>query len=216
MNEVAPDTGSPSFEQLVERAAGLVGTGRAMLGITGAPGSGKSTLARRLVVELTRMRLPSALVGMDGFHLADRALVELGRREIKGAPETFDVDGYVAMLRRLRTPGDRTVWAPEFRREIEDPIAAAIPVDPRVRLVITEGNYLLLDGPWRPVRDLLDQVWFVEVSDRVRHRWLAARHERYGRTEAQAWERTLGSDERNARTVTGTRTHADLVVTPTA
>jgi pantothenate kinase len=207
--------GSPSFEELVQRAARMAATGRGLLGITGEPGAGKSTLARRLVGALAQRGLPIALVGMDAFHLADRALRELGLHEVKGAPETFDSDGYVTLLRRLREPGERTVWAPEFHREIEDAIAAAIPVGPQVRLVITEGNYLLLDGPWQPVRELLDQVWFVEVPEQLRQQRLAARHERYGRTEAWAWERTLGSDECNARTVLATRERADLVLTST-
>jgi pantothenate kinase len=182
-----------------------------MVGIAGPPGAGKSRLARTLAAELG----PHVLVPMDGFHFNNARLEALGLRGRKGAPETFDSDGYVTLLRRLREPGERTVWAPEFHREIEDAIAAAIPVGPQVRLVITEGNYLLLDGPWQPVRELLDQVWFVEVPEQLRQQRLAARHERYGRTEAWAWERTLGSDECNARTVLATRERADLVLTST-
>lgn len=182
--------------------------------MVGAPGAGKSTLAEALCRELTGRGLRIALLGMDGFHLAHRALTELGLVEVKGAPETFDAAGYVALLRRLRSPGDATVWAPEFRREIEDAVAGAVPIDPSVTLVVTEGNYLLLDGLWRPVRELLDEVWFVDVPDPVRRERLAARHRRYGRTDEQAWERTLGSDETNARAVIATRHLADLVVTP--
>jgi pantothenate kinase len=150
---------------------------------------------------------------MDGFHLAHAALTALGLVEVKGAPRTFDVDGYVAALRRLRSAGPGTVWAPEFRREIEDAVGGAVPVGPDVRLVITEGNYLLLDGPWSPVRELLDEAWFVDVPDDLRRQRLATRHRHYGRTEAQAWERTLGSDEVNARLVLATRGRADLVIT---
>jgi pantothenate kinase len=198
--------------ELLERAVGLSRRGRALLGITGEPGAGKSTLAGALVAGLNARGVPTALVGMDGFHLADRALRELGLWEVKGAPETFDVDGYAALLRRLREPSDRVVWAPEFHREIEDSIASAVPVAPEVKVVVTEGNYLLLDGVWKPVREQLDEVWFVRVDERVRQERLAARHMRYGRTAEQAWERTLGSDERNARTVAATEALADLVV----
>lgn len=200
--------------ELVERAAGLAASGRGLLGITGEPGAGKSTLAEAMVHGLAERGVPAALIGMDGFHLADAALRELGLREVKGAPETFDADGYVALLRRLRTPGERVVWAPRFHREIEDAIASAVPVRPSVRLVVTEGNYLLLDGPWSPVRELLDEVWFVEVPEQLRRERLAARHQRYGRSPEQAWERTLGSDERNARTVLAGRDRADRVVGP--
>jgi pantothenate kinase len=203
---------APPIEELLRRASWLAASGRALLGITGEPGAGKSTLAQTLVKELAAGGLATALVGMDGFHLADRALRELGLWEIKGAPRTFDADGYVALLRRLREPTGRPVWAPEFHREIEDAIQAAVPVGPEVRLVVTEGNYLLLDGPWRPVRQLLDEVWFVEVPEQLRRERLAARHRLYGRSPDQAWERTLGSDEHNARTVLATRGLADLVV----
>jgi pantothenate kinase len=209
----APTGSRPALPELLDRAAGLVPDGgRALLGITGEPGAGKSTLAEAVVAGLTARGVPTALVGMDAFHLADRALRELGLWDVKGAPDTFDPDGYVALLRRLREPGGRVVWAPRFQRDIEDAIAASVPVGPEARLVVTEGNYLLLDGPWAPVRALLDEVWFVEVPEELRRRRLAARHERFGRTPEQAWERTLGSDERNARTVLAGRERADLVV----
>jgi pantothenate kinase len=201
---------------LVERAETLAerldGRPRALLGIAGAPGAGKSTLAGALCRELQVRGMRVVAVGMDGFHLAHRALTSLGLVEVKGAPETFDADGYVALLRRMRAAGPETVWAPEFRREIEDAVAGAVAVHSDTDLVITEGNYLLLDGPWRPVRELLDEVWFVDVPDPVRRARLAARHRRHGLTDAQAWERTLGSDEANARTVLATRHRADLIV----
>lgn len=196
----------------LERACRLAERGRALLGIVGQPGAGKSTLAGALHEALTAHGVPTALVGMDGFHIANRALRELGLEQVKGAPETFDAAGYVALLRRLREPSDEVVWAPEFRREIEDAIQSAVPVGPDVRLVITEGNYLLLDGPWQPVRTLLDEVWYLDLAEDVRRRRLATRHEFYGRSPEEAWQRTLGSDERNARTVAATRELADLVV----
>jgi len=198
---------------LLDRALRLAGRPRALLGIVGAPGAGKSTLADALRLELQARDVPMVVVGMDGFHLAHRALTALGLVEVKGAPETFDANGYVAMLRRLRSPGEPTIWAPEFRREIEDAVAGTVPVHPETALVVTEGNYLLLDGPWRPVRDLLDEIWFLDVPDPVRRERLAARHRRYGRTEEQAWERTLGPDEANARTVLAARHRADVTVT---
>jgi pantothenate kinase len=208
---------SPVERALVERALRLcAGRPRTLLGIAGAPGAGKSTLAEALTREATAAGVPAALVGMDGFHLAHRELERRGLVEVKGAPETFDAAGYVALLRRLRSPGEgeHIVWAPEFRREIEDAVAGAVPVGQGIALVVTEGNYLLLDGPWRPVRDLLDEVWFLDVPDEVRRERLAARHRRYGRSEANAWGRSLGSDERNAGLVLATRDRAQLVVHP--
>jgi len=196
---------------LVDRARRLVVPGaRRLLGITGAPGAGKSTLAAALVAALG----PDAtLAPMDGYHLANVELARLGRADRKGAPETFDAAGYVALLRRLRDPGPDTVYAPEFRREIEEPVAGAIPVPPAVPLVITEGNYLLLDTvPWSAVRGLLDEVWYLEPDDAPRLDRLIRRHVEHGRSLERATEWVLRSDERNAEVIRATRDRADLVV----
>lgn len=192
---------------LVDRARRLITHGeRRLLGITGAPAAGKSTLAAALVSALG----PDAvLVPMDGYHLAAAELIRLGRLERKGAPDTFDADGYVALLRRLHTPADEVVYAPEFRREIEEPIAGAIPVPRAVPLVVTEGNYLL---HWTPVRELLDDVWFVDIDEETRLERLITRHMAYGRTRSEAEGRAHGSDQRNAEVIARTRDRADLVV----
>ena len=185
---------------------------RRLLGIAGAPGAGKSTLAARLVRQLGEQ---AVLVPMDGFHLADAALERLGRLGRKGAPDTFDAGGYVSLLQRLRTarPQDAPVWAPMFDRELEQPLAGAIEVGAEVPLVITEGNYLLLeDGPFAQVRAMLDACWFVEVPEELRLERLIARHERFGKSPQAAREWALGPDEANARLVAGTRDRADVVV----
>jgi len=152
-------------------------------------------------------------VPMDGFHLANVELERLGRRDRKGAPDTFDAHGYVALLRRLLAQGDdEIVYAPEFRREIEEPIANAIPVFARTQLVITEGNYLLLDdGPWAQVRELLDEVWYVDVPDALRVDRLTQRHRQFGRSaeEAVAW--VANTDEPNARLIEASRARASFV-----
>lgn len=199
--------------ELVGRARALSdGGGRRILGITGAPGAGKSTVARRLVDAVGEV---AVLVGMDGYHLAQAELMRLGRAERKGAPDTFDAAGYVALLHRLRAPNIDVVYAPEFRRAIEEPIAGAVPVVPEVSLVVTEGNYLLLDtAPWSAIRAVLDEVWFLAPDEQTRRRWLADRHRRYGRTPAQAAERTAGSDEQNARLIAPTADRADLILDP--
>lgn len=182
--------------------------GPTLLGITGAPGAGKSSLAEAVVAAVEG----AVLVGMDGFHLAHRVLEERGLVAVKGAPQTFDAAGYVALLRRIRA-GDGTVWAPEFRRDLEDAVAGAVEVTAQHRLVVTEGNYLLLDtAPWDEVRGLLDACWYVDLADPDRRTRLQARHERYGRTPEEARERTFGSDERNAALVAATRDRADLLV----
>jgi pantothenate kinase len=199
-----------SFEDLLTRARSLARPGgRALLGIVGAPASGKTTLARRLAGALG---LRAVVVGMDGFHLAQVELDRLGRTERKGAPDTFDAAGYVNLLRRL-AEGTETVYAPEFRREIEEPIAGAVAVPPGIPLVITEGNYLLLDEePWRSVKPLLTEAWFLAPNEPERIRRLVGRHRRYGRSPVEARRRALGSDQRNADLIAATSSRADLVL----
>lgn len=189
--------------------------GRSLLGITGAPGAGKSTYAEWLVGTLNDAGRAAVLVPMDGFHLAQAALESLGLAEVKGAPQTFDAVGYVELLRRIREPGDETIWAPRFDRELENAIAASVPIEPTVELVVTEGNYLLLpQGQWWLVRLQLDACWFLDIDDEERRAWLQARHESYGRLPDAAAERTNGSDEANAVLVTPTRSEADAIIRP--
>jgi len=184
--------------------------GRTLLGLVGAPGAGKSTLAAALLAEFGDV---AQVIPMDGFHLANGELERLGRRGRKGAPDTFDSAGYVALLRRLLAQtDDEVVYAPEFRRAIEEPIANAIPVFARTQLIVTEGNYLLLDdGPWADVKGLLDEVWYVDVDDTLRVDRLTRRHEQFGRSadEAAAW--VAGTDEPNARLIEASRARASFV-----
>ncbi len=196
-------------DELVQRAAALARGGRALLGIAGGPGAGTSTVAAALVAALGD---DAVLVPMDGFHLADPALERLGRRERKGAPDTFDVAGYVHLLRRLRAQDDEVVWAPLFAREQEQSLAGAQAVPRDVPLVVTEGSYLLADGEFAPVRQLLDETWFLDLDDEVRRARLVARHVQHGRTPAEAERWVASSDDRNAALVAATRDRADLVV----
>ncbi|MFD6816969.1 nucleoside/nucleotide kinase family protein [Microbacterium sp. NPDC060132] len=206
----APDS-DVALSDLVERARRLVADGRRrILGIAGTPGAGKSTVSAAL---LDALGPQAVVVGMDGFHLANAELVRLHRRDRKGAPDTFDVDGYLALLRRLRAPADGVVYAPAFDRGLEEPIASAIPVPADVPLIITEGNYLLHTGHgWERVRELLDESWFLDIEPDTRRRRLVARRRSHGHPldEATAWVRDV--DEANAAVVEGSRARADLVV----
>jgi pantothenate kinase len=186
---------------------------RRIIGIAGAPGAGKTTYAERLVAESRGDGVAAAYLPMDGFHLADVALRGLGLLDRKGAPETFDAWGYAALLSRVRTAGV-TVWAPGFARDLEQPLAGAVGIDPSVELVVTEGNYLLLDRPeWQAVRGALDEVWFLDCPDDVRRSRLVARHVEFGKSpaEAEAWVARV--DEPNAALVAASRSRADRVVT---
>lgn len=191
----------------------MAGGQRRLLGLVGAPGAGKSTLAAALLQAVGADR--AQVVPMDGFHLANVELQRLGRSGRKGAPDTFDSAGYVALLQRLREqrPDGDIVYAPEFRREIEEPIAGAIAVLPSTQLVITEGNYLLHDvGPWAGAAAMLDEVWYVDIDDAVREERLVRRHQQFGRSaeEARAW--VASTDAPNARLIAATRVRAHHVL----
>ena len=198
-------------ESYLKRLRELIGKGeRVMIGLVGAPGAGKSTVAEALQASFAET---SQVVPMDGFHLANVELKRLGRAHRKGAPDTFDSAGYVDLLKRLHTQReDEIVYAPEFRREIEEPIAGAIPVFPQTGLIITEGNYLLLDeGHWARVPALLDEIWYVDVDDALRIKRLTSRHEKFGRSKEEALAWVMNTDEPNARVISANKANADLL-----
>ncbi|WP_054952074.1 nucleoside/nucleotide kinase family protein [Flaviflexus massiliensis] len=195
--------------QLLDRARQLATT-RTILGIAGAPGAGKSTLAHAIQESLGES---CVVVGMDGFHYTNDELVRLGRRDRKGAPDTFDAHGYISLLQRIRTePND--IYAPAYQRGIGNSIASAIRIPSTATLVITEGNYLLMnEEPWAGVKELLDESWFVEVNENLRISRLIERHVASGKDPdaAKAW--SLGPDQANAEIIAKTRDRADRIVT---
>ncbi len=194
----------------VSELLGAAPSGRVVLGMAGPPGAGKSTLA---AVIAGLLDVPTALVPLDGFHLADVELLRQGLLGRKGAPETFDAWGYAALLDRLQGRPAHPVYAPGFERDLEQPLAGAIAVQPDVQVVLTEGNYLLLDRPeWRAGRELLDACWYVDVDPGLRRTRLVQRHVQFGK-EATAAERWVTDvDEANAALVAESRARADLVV----
>jgi pantothenate kinase len=217
--------GDAGLAELARRAAALVpggapgGPGRAIVGIVGAPGSGKSTLAEQVLAALRASHGDDwvAHVPMDGYHLADAQLRRLGSLARKGAPDTFDADGYAHLLGRIRACPDEWIYVPGFERELEQPLAAALVVPPAARLIVTEGNYLLLDlPPWRAARERIDEVWYVGCDPVVRRERLVARHIRFGKTPDAARDWVLTVDEPNAVRIDEGVARADLIVDNTA
>lgn len=203
---------SPDIQQAVAGLRSKLATGhRVLLGVAGEPGSGKSTFSACLAEALGP---GSALVvPMDGFHLGNAIIDGTPLKQRKGAPDTFDVGGYLSLLRRLAQRDEEVVYAPDFRRSIDEPVAASIAVPAAVPLIITEGNYLLADEPqWQQVRSQLDEVWFVDTPRELRLSRLVERHMLFGmdRPAAEAW--ASGSDEANARLIEATRHRADRII----
>jgi pantothenate kinase len=199
----------PLVDHLYDR---LLSTGaRQIIGITGAPGTGKSTFASGLADALGRER--SIVVPMDGFHLANKIIDGTTLRDRKGAIDTFDVGGYVSLLQRLRSRDESMVYAPSYRRGLEEPIAASIAVPGDIDFVITEGNYLLSTEPsWHRIRSLVDEIWFVETPHQLRVDRLIARHISFGMGAEAATAWATGPDETNARYVELTKQLADRYI----
>ncbi|KQV08306.1 pantothenate kinase [Leifsonia sp. Root112D2] len=184
---------------------------RQIIGIVGAPGAGKSTLADLIGAQLGPQNC--AVVPMDGFHLANAVIEGTPLQSRKGAIDTFDVGGYLSLLARLRANDEPVVYAPSYRRGLEEPLAASIAVPQSTMFVLTEGNYLLADEqPWNRIRGLLDETWFIDRGRDARIAQLIGRHMEFGMDAARAAEWANGSDEVNARLVESTRERADHVI----
>ena len=192
--------------------------GRFILGIAGPPASGKSTLAAALRDALNASHEPGAeegdvatIAALDGFHFDDAVLNARGHRPRKGAPFTFDAAGYAAMLERLAAPAREAIAVPVFDRNLELSRAAGAVVEPHHRIVITEGNYLLLaDDRWREARGRLDFSVFLDVPAEELRRRLMDRWLGHGYPPEEAKEKTEANDLVNARLVAETSVEPDL------
>jgi pantothenate kinase len=203
---------SVEIQQAVAGLRGRLNAGRRiLLGVAGSPGSGKSTFSACLAGALGP---GSALVvPMDGFHLGNAIIDGTPLRQRKGAPDTFDVGGYLSLLQRLARRDEDVVYAPDFRRTIDEPVAASLAIPAALPVIVTEGNYLLSDDPrWQQVRAQLDEVWFVDTPHELRLARLVERHMLYGmdRAAAEAWAN--GPDAANARLIEATRSRADRII----
>jgi len=209
-----PLYGKPSLDALTERALHLARNGRALLGIVGEPGAGKSTFAEQLLARLEKEQPGlTVTVSMDGFHLAHKVIEARGQVAGKGTIDTFDADGFLALLRRTRAETEHTVWWPEFDRDLEDAVSGAVEVAAQHRLVIVDGNFLLAARePWRQARNLLDESWFLDSLAEPRRERLIRRYLSYGFTPEAARAKALGVDEDTSALIRSTVSRADLVL----
>ena len=186
-------------------------SGRFIIGIVGKPGAGKSTLTSHLIENLPKDSV--SLVPMDGYHLSNLQLKNLGLTDRKGAFNTFDSNGYVSLLKRINTETDQDIYYPVFHREIEESYAADGVVLANTKIVLTEGNYLLFDkAGWEKVAAELTEIWYININDSVRIERLVKRHEFYGKDKKSALNWATGTDEINSKIVESTAARADVII----
>lgn len=186
-------------------------SGRFIIGIVGKPGAGKSTLTSHLIENLPKDSV--SLVPMDGYHLSNLQLKNLGLSDRKGAFNTFDSNGYVSLLKRINTETDQDIYYPVFHREIEESYAADGVVLANTKIVLTEGNYLLFDkAGWEKVAAELTEIWYININDNLRIERLVKRHEFYGKDKESAFNWATGTDEINAKIVESTAARADVII----
>ena len=201
-----------SKEEAKEIVASLLtGSTRTIIGIVGKPGGGKSTLSKYLCKGLDPLLV--SVVPMDGFHLSNKVLKELGRSDRKGAVDTFDVRGFTHLIERISHDHSNLIYYPIFDRSIEESIAAQGVVLPSTRVVIVEGNYLMHDElGWQEVSPLLDQSWYAFLDEDVRISRLISRHIAFGKDpeSAKAWAK--GTDQRNADLIEASVARCDFLI----
>jgi pantothenate kinase len=186
---------------------------RFMVAIGGPPGSGKSALADAIVEALNAVDNIAAAFPMDGYHYDDAILIARGDRARKGAPHTFDVDGYKAMLKRLRDEPGHEIAVPVFDRDLELSRGSARLISPQTRIIISEGNYLLHgDAPWDSLAQSFDFTVFIRESEAELRRRLEARWLHYGFNPQQLHDKMEGNEMPNVRLVLEKARAAHLVV----
>jgi pantothenate kinase len=217
----AIETGDAARDDAAREAVALAATAdgrRVILGLAGPPGAGKSTLAAAIVSYARSLRGDdwAAVLPMDGYHLSNAQLERLGLLDRKGAPATFDADGYAAMLARVAADDGGDIYAPDYDRVVHhEPIAARLLIPGTARLVVTEGNYLALDDPrWRAARGHIDHLWYVEAGDELRESRLLERQLAGGRDERAAHDWVARSDRPNGELVKASKAAADRLVIP--
>lgn len=220
MSSLKPQTQTESnidllVEGLVQKVTTLPEGARYIIGVTGSPGAGKSTVSEWMVhgVNQRLPNQPAIIVPMDGFHYSNEKLTELNLLHLKGIPDTFDAASFVDLLRRLRTTTHENVYCPVFDRSIEASIENAIVVEPKHKVCVVEGNYLLLERqPWDQCRNYLDEAWFLDVQIATILPRLYERHILGGRAPEAAKAKVESTDLPNAILVEATRKFADKLI----
>ncbi|VBB09736.1 Hypothetical protein LUCI_5034 [Lucifera butyrica] len=188
---------------------------RFLLGITGIPAAGKSTLAGGLMRQVNQVLREEAaiMIPMDGFHYSNERLAQEGLLALKGIPATFDDAGFVGLIRKIRTAGREKIFCPAYDRGLHNPVTAAICVEPGHKIIIVEGNYLLLEAPpWQELTALIDEFWFIDVSSAVSRERLLQRHALSGRSREEALRKIDSTDKPNAELILQTRSRADKII----
>lgn len=194
-----------SPEEIAQRVIGELGeeapsTGRRLIAVAGPPASGKTTLAHVLHEALVARGVPAGLLAMDGFHLDNSILKRRGLLERKGAPETFDLAGFAALLDRVRR-GEEVI-APTFDRSLDKSIAGVFEIAGDTSVIVVEGNYLMLDEPgWRELQRFWDDAVYLDVAEAVLEKRLLQRWRDHGLDDEEARRRAEGNDIPNARRI---------------
>lgn len=184
---------------------------RIIIGIVGKPGSGKSTIALEIQRQLNSELV--AIVPMDSFHMSNKILKAKNLLHCKGAPNTFDVEGFFQLLTRIREDDSHPIYYPIFHREIEESINGEGVISGDARVILVEGNYLLSKSEgWEKFQPIFDYIYFIQIPEKVRIQRLISRHVEFGKSLNEASEWALGSDEINAQFIEQTAHLADDVL----